>query len=157
MAALTPISGVGSVGLEGSGSGVGAGAGAGSGVGGGGKGVRRGRSGWVGLGLRWSGRACAALLAIFWGLFFVEHVNAWYFDPRGWPPLWVTAAMVAHGLIILGLAAMLRWTWVGAALTLIGTIGFLTPTLIGGKPAWLMLINLVPVGMVVFGELRRGR
>lgn len=76
-------------------------------------GVREGGGGvglgsWVGLGLLWFGRGIGLVLAIFWGLFFVEHLSAWYFDPRGWPPPWVTGAMVAHGLIILGLAAMLR-------------------------------------------------
>jgi len=116
-----------------------------------------GRGSWFGLALLWFGRGIGLLLAIFWGLFFVEHLNAWYLDPKGWPPLWVTAAMVSHGVIILGLAAMLRWTWIGAALTLVGTIGFLAPTIIGGKPAWLMLVNLVPIGLVAMGTLITAR
>lgn len=115
------------------------------------------REPWIGLAPLWFGRGAAFLLAIFWGLFFVEHLSEWYFDPRGWPPVWVTLAMVAHGVIILGLAGMLRWSWIGAALTLVGTIGFMAPTLIGGKPAWLMLVNVLPVALVVLGELRRGR
>jgi hypothetical protein len=109
------------------------------------------------MGLLWSGRGCAALLAIFWGLFFVEHVGAWYLDPKGWPPAWVTAAMAAHALVILGLAAMLRWSRLGIALTIVSTIGFIALTLVGAKPAWIMLVNLVPVALVAMGALIAAR
>jgi hypothetical protein len=109
------------------------------------------------MGLLWSGRGCGALLAIFWGLFFVEHVGAWYLDPKGWPPPWVSAAMVAHGLVIVGLAALLRWSRVGIALTLVGTIGFIVLTLQGGKPAWIMLVNVVPIALVALGMMIAAR
>lgn len=147
MSTLIPIGGVRSEGFDGPGCGPASGA----------RGSGGGRSvGWIATGLLWCGRGIAAVLAIFWGLFFVEHLS-WFSDPNEWPPPWVTAAMVAHATIILGLAAMLRWSRLGIVLTLVGTIGFIAPTVIGGKPAWIMLINLVPIALVALGTLLAAR
>jgi hypothetical protein len=56
-----------------------------------------------------------------------------------------------------GLVALLRWLRLGIALTLVGTIGFITPTLLGGKPAWIMLVNVVPIALVALGTMMTAR
>lgn len=101
-------------------------------------------------GLLWSGRAAATLLAIFWGVFFLEHVSEWYVNRGGpaYPPPWVTVAMVAHFGMIVGLLALVRWRLVGAVVTVAATAAFLYPTLVHAKPAWLVLVNLIPVGLI---------
>lgn len=105
---------------------------------------------WASWGLLWSGRVAATLLAIFWGVFFLEHLSEWYVQ-RGsaaFPPPWVTVVMVAHFGMIVGLLALVRWRLVGAAVTIAATAAFIYPTLVHAKPAWLVLVNLIPVGLI---------
>ncbi|HEX8875328.1 MAG TPA: hypothetical protein VF777_01165 [Phycisphaerales bacterium] len=114
---------------------------------------------WASWGLLWSGRAVATLLAIFWGVFFLEHLSEWYVQ-RGtaaFPPAWVTVVMVAHFGMIVGLLTLVRWRLVGALVTVGATLAFLYPTLVHAKPAWLVLVNVVPVAMIALGSMRRPR
>lgn len=136
------------------GGGVGAGAGGVPGADSGG-----GWGAWVCWGLLWSGRAVATLLAIFWGVFFLEHLSEWYVQ-RGtaaFPPAWVTFVMVAHFGMIAGLLALVRWRLMGALVTVAATLAFLYPTLVHAKPAWLVLVNVVPVALIALGSMRRAR
>jgi hypothetical protein len=114
---------------------------------------------WVCWGLLWSGRAVATLLAIFWGVFFLEHLSEWYVQ-RGtaaFPPAWVTVVMVAHFGMIVGLLALVRWRLVGAIVTVAATATFFYPTLVHAKPAWLVLVNMAPVALIALASLRRPR
>ena len=114
---------------------------------------------WVSWGLLWSGRAVATLLAIFWGVFFLEHLSEWYVH-RGtsaFPPPWVTMAMVAHFGMIVGLLLMVRWRLWGALVTVAATAAFFYPTLVHAKPAWLVMINLAPVLLIALASMPRPR
>ena len=57
---------------------------------------------------RWAGRVLVAGVFLFWGGFFVEHLQEWFTRPfPGHPPLKVCAAMALHFLILAGLIAAL--------------------------------------------------
>lgn len=95
--------------------------------------------------LRWLGRGLAVLLALFWGAFLVEHINEWYVQPKGYPPLWVTVAMGFHLGLVAGLLLSLWWERLGILLILLSAIGFVITT--GGNRAvtGIMLLNLAPI------------
>lgn len=97
-------------------------------------------------GMRWSARITAALLALFWGVFFVEHLSEWFVRPAdAWPPARVWVVLGFHALMLVGLLAMLRWGRLGALVTALGTIGFFlsmqTPRGLGPS---IVLVSLVP-------------
>lgn len=103
---------------------------------------------------RWLGRALAVLLLLFWGAFFVEHVNEWYVKPQGaYPPLWVLVGMVFHFGILAGLLVSLRWARLGTALTLAATVGFGSVIAWHTRPPALLLINLIPAACFALGWL----
>ena len=54
---------------------------------------------------KWSGRAVALLLFLFWGAFFLEHLFGWFLraDHR-YPPAWVWIAQGLHFTMLVGLA-----------------------------------------------------
>ncbi len=96
--------------------------------------------------LRWSARITSALLALFWGVFFVEHLWEWFAKPAGaWPPARVWVVMGMHALMIAGLLAMLRWGRLGALVTVTGTFGFfLSMQTARGLGPSIVLVSLVP-------------
>lgn len=106
------------------------------------------------LGMRWIGRACAASLFLLWGAFFIEHLGEWYAHPfQQLPPWWVGLSMVCHAGVLIGLGVMLFRAWPGAIITAAGTLGFIAAVAIGNRTLvrlpYLMLINLVPVGLAL--------
>jgi hypothetical protein len=73
----------------------------------------------------WTGRGLALGLFLVWGAFFVEHLQEWFLHPaEGFPPVWVCLAQLAHLTILVGLATIWRWQFVGSILTILGSLAF---------------------------------
>ncbi|MBS0190273.1 MAG: hypothetical protein U0573_05120 [Phycisphaerales bacterium] len=108
------------------------------------------RSGAGEMVLRWLGRGTGVLFAIFWSLFFFEHLREWYIHrpAEGFPPPWVTLAMVAHAGMVLGLFALMRWEKSGVIIATISTLAFFFLCIAGARAPWIVLINFVPIGFV---------
>ncbi|MCC6675685.1 MAG: hypothetical protein IT436_00950 [Phycisphaerales bacterium] len=104
--------------------------------------------------LKWLGRGLALLLVLFWGAFFIEHLNEWYRQPQGYPPPWVTIAMGFHLGMIVGLLLSLRWDRLGVLITIISTVGFMVAS---GAVIPLMLINLAPAACFAAARLLNRR
>jgi len=92
---------------------------------------------------KWLGRGTALLLFLFWGAFFVEHVNEWLILPNHIPPR-VLIGMAFHGAMLVGLLMMLRWVSWGSVVTVLATIAFFSTIGMRRFPI-LALINLVPI------------
>jgi hypothetical protein len=94
----------------------------------------------------WVARLSAGLLLLFWGAFFVEHLQEWFLRADGrLPPASVWIAQLLHLLMLIGLAtSVVRPVW-GAPVTAVSTILFFL-WIIGyaGFPN-LALLNLPPV------------
>ncbi len=72
----------------------------------------------------WTGRILALGLFLFWGAFFLEHIE-WFAHPsKGLPPVWVWLQMLAHLAILVGLAALWRWELAGGLLTILAATAF---------------------------------
>ena len=93
---------------------------------------------------KWAGRATALLAFLFWGGFFVEHLTEWFLRPGGrFPPPWVWAGQALHLAMLIGLALMIKWDKLGAAVTVIASVAFFLT--IGVWPMPFCLMNLVPI------------
>ncbi len=94
---------------------------------------------------KWGGRVTAALLALFWGGFFVEHLSEWFMRGGGqYPPPRVWAGQAFHLAMLVGLALMVRWDRLGAVVTAVGSVAFFL--WIGYRgPVTLPLMNLLPI------------
>ncbi len=80
----------------------------------------------------WTGRILALSLFLFWGAFFVEHLQEWFLHPaKGFPPIWVWLGQLAHLTILVGLAALWRWPLTGSVITIVGSVSFF-----GGLATW---------------------
>jgi hypothetical protein len=93
----------------------------------------------------WVARISAGLLLLFWGAFFVEHLQEWFLQADGrLPPASVWIAQLLHLLMLIGLAiSVVRPVW-GAPVTAISTILFFLWIGYAGFP-YLALLNLPPV------------
>jgi hypothetical protein len=94
---------------------------------------------------KWGGRLTAALLVLFWGAFFVEHLTEWFMHGGGqYPPPRVWAGQALHLVMLVGLAMMVKWDRIGALVTVVGSAAFFL--WIGyRRPLALPLMNLVPI------------
>ena len=73
----------------------------------------------------WTGRVLALGLLLFWGAFFVEHLQEWFLQPfKGFPPVWVWLGQLAHLTILIGLVAIWRWQLTGSIFTILGSLAF---------------------------------
>ncbi len=102
----------------------------------------------------WLGRLFAALLFVFWGGFFFEHLCEWFPQPAtGFPPTWVWIGQGFHLAMVVGLGLMLRWRRAGSLLTIAGSAGF---ALTVGEWAVLrlVLVNVVPLICFALGRPR---
>ena len=73
----------------------------------------------------WTGRVLALGLFLFWGAFFVEHLQQWFLHPvKGFPPVWVWLGQLAHLAILIGLIGLWRWPVTGSILTILGSLSF---------------------------------
>jgi hypothetical protein len=101
----------------------------------------------------WTGRVLALGLFLFWGAFFVEHLQQWFLHPfKGFPPVGVWLRQLAHLAILVGLVALWRWQVTGSILTVLGSLGFFGSLAISegtaGKPNLLFLkflaVTIIP-------------
>lgn len=74
---------------------------------------------------RWTARILALALFLFWGAFFLEHLQEWFTHPaKGMPPVWVWLAMLAHLSILVGMLALWRWEVAGSLVAIAGAVAF---------------------------------
>jgi hypothetical protein len=97
------------------------------------------------VGALWLARICAVLLFLFWGAFFLEHLQEWFLRQDGQlPPPSVWRAQVLHLAMLLGLAlTIFRPGW-GAIVTVVATVLFFAAIGYKGFP-YIALLNLPPV------------
>lgn len=105
----------------------------------------------------WLGRIAAALLFLFWGAFFVEHLAEWFLRGDGrYPPVWVWFQQVFHLGILAGLAAMVKWTRLGTAILVISTSAFIAGIGLNRFSA-IALLNAAPVALFAAASLLERR
>jgi hypothetical protein len=95
----------------------------------------------------WTGRVLALGLFLFWGAFFVEHLQQWFLHPVDrFPSVWVWIGQLAHLAIVIGLMGLCRWLVTGSILTILGALSFFgglaVTEAIAGKPYQLFLAFL---------------
>lgn len=95
---------------------------------------------------RWIGRIVSVALFLFWGAFFVEHVQEWLFNPQGTPPLWVWVSMLFHLGMLLGLVILLFREEIGMAVLVLSTVAFFATIGMNQFP-WIALLNALPVAL----------
>jgi hypothetical protein len=104
---------------------------------------------------KWGGRLTALLLLLFWGAFFVEHLSEWFLRGDGrYPPAWVWTQQAFHLGMLVGLALMVKWDRLGAAVTVISTVAFFSIIGYHGSPT-LPLLNLLPIACFTVNWLAR--
>jgi hypothetical protein len=74
-------------------------------------------------GLRWLARAAAVGAALLWLAFFVDHL-VWFVGTAERPPLRIWAGQAAHGVLIAGLLAGLRWPLAGNVVAILAAAVF---------------------------------
>lgn len=75
--------------------------------------------------LRWAGRILAGLVFLFWGMFFVEHLQEWFIAP--WPKTAPVAVWIGQGLhlaILVGLMLAIWKPFIGAPLAICASFAF---------------------------------
>jgi hypothetical protein len=95
----------------------------------------------------WTARVLAIGLFLFWGTFFLEHLQEWFLHPvQGLPPFWVWLRQLAHLIMLVGLIVLLRWELLGSIVTILGALAFFGPlvieTLNTPKGAWSFVLFL---------------
>lgn len=93
--------------------------------------------------LRWSTIMTSIILFFFWGSFFVDHLNEWYIQPSGYPPMYVTMSMLAHGLLLISYIIILWKPKIGAILIAFAAILYFMP-LLGFSGIIFTLVALTP-------------
>jgi hypothetical protein len=84
----------------------------------------------------WTGRVLALGLFLFWGAFFVEHLQQGFLHSvKGLPPVGVWLGQLAHLTILVGLVALWRWPVPGSMLTILGSLSFFGGLAISGATA----------------------
>jgi hypothetical protein len=83
---------------------------------------------------RWVARGLAVCLFLFWGAFFVAHLQEWFIAPfPDHPPLKVCLIVALHALLLVGLALTLRWELAGSLIVLAASGAFFFA--VGGRSA----------------------
>jgi hypothetical protein len=73
----------------------------------------------------WTGRILALGLFLFWGAFFVAHLQQGFLrSVKELPPAWVWLAYLAHLTFRIGLVALWRWQVSGSILTILGSLSY---------------------------------
>lgn len=85
----------------------------------------------------------AIILFFFWGSFFVDHFIEWYVQPSGYPPMYVTMSMLAHGFLLVSYIIILWKPKIGAILIAFASILYFLP-LLGFSGIVFTLVALTP-------------
>jgi hypothetical protein len=108
--------------------------------------------------IRWCARLWAAFLFIFWGAFFVEHLEEWFIRAVEWPPRAVVALQGLHFLFLLGLVVGWWWEFIGGLVVLFAAVAFFSLAA-GSHAAAFTLISIAPaivwIGSAVYAYRRR--
>jgi hypothetical protein len=98
-------------------------------------------------------RMTAAGLCLFWGAFFIEHLQEWFLtENMARLPAFVWIAQGLHLLMIVSLALLIfRPTW-GAVMTVVSTVAFFSWIGVRTFP-YIGLLNLLPVVFVLLSRL----
>jgi hypothetical protein len=101
---------------------------------------------------RWTARVLATVLLLFWGAFFLEHLE-WFLHPdRGFPPARVWLLQLAHLLMLIGLLVLLRWELLGSAWTILAALVFFASVAGSRFPLFFTVTNL-PAALALLGRL----
>jgi hypothetical protein len=93
----------------------------------------------------WMARICAVAMFLFWGAFFVEHLQEWFFRSDGrLPPPFVWCGQALHLAMLLGLVTIIFRPGWGAIVTTVTTVAFFASIGLRGFP-YVALLNLPPV------------
>jgi hypothetical protein len=77
--------------------------------------------------VRWVARSFGLCLLLFWGAFFVEHLQ-WFAHPGQWPPAKVIVLQLVHLTLLAGLVIAWRWELIGSIIALASSIAFFSQT-----------------------------
>ncbi len=97
--------------------------------------------------VRWVARVSAAVLFLFWGAFFLAHLQ-WFADIHHWPPLWVVGLVGLHFLMLLGLVLGWRYELAGAALVMATAIPFFA--IAGRDPVLYAGVTCLPAALWLY-------
>ena len=99
----------------------------------------------IGVAALWLARISALLLFLFWGAFFLEHLQEWFLRQDGrFPPPVVWLGQLLHLAMLVGLGLIVfRPAW-GATVTVLATVLFFSSIGYRGFP-YIALLNLPPV------------
>jgi hypothetical protein len=97
------------------------------------------------FGALWLAQICALLLFLFWGAFFLDHLQEWFLRQDGQlPPSSVWLGQLLHLAMLLGLGlTIFRPAW-GAMVSVVATVLFFSAIGYKGFP-YIALLNLPPV------------
>lgn len=106
---------------------------------------------------QWAARVLTVLVFLFWGGFFVEHLNQWFISPYPrTPPMSVWAGQVLHLLMLVGLLVSLRWPLPGLTIVAASALAFFGPLAGSRFPLFFGLTILPPLLLLLCGwRLRR--
>ena len=103
----------------------------------------------------WGSRISAALLLLFWGAFFIEHLTEWFSPSAIQPPLKVWLSMFFHLVMLAGLGIMVKWQRIGTCTMAFGTVAFYLGIGFHGFP-YILLLNIIPAGFLgVYRQIKR--
>jgi hypothetical protein len=77
--------------------------------------------------LRWVARVLCLCLLLFWGAFFVEHLQ-WFAHPGQWPPAKVILLQLVHLVMLVGFVLAWKWELVGSVIVVASSVAFFSQT-----------------------------
>ncbi len=96
--------------------------------------------------LRWAARILTIPVFLFWGAFFLEHME-WFSNPSKLPPLHVFLSMGAHGMILVGLALSWKWEKIGSIVTIAAATVFFAKA---AGPNFILFTFLTSIPSIMF-------
>jgi hypothetical protein len=73
--------------------------------------------------VRWIARLLGVCLLLFWGAFFVEHLE-WFTHPGQWPPAKVIVLQFVHLVMLVGLVVGWKWELIGSIVVIASAVTF---------------------------------
>lgn len=98
--------------------------------------------------IRWLARGLSVALLLFWGAFFLEHLE-WFRPGQALPPWWVWFAQAMHLLLLVGYGLAWRWERLGSLLIIAGAVLWFLPAA-GAQGIPYILISIPPALLFLF-------
>ena len=92
--------------------------------------------------VRWTARIWGTTVALFWGVFLLEHLVEWFNPSTGLPPLQVWLLQGLHFLMVAALLAAWRYELIGGLLALAASIPFFVA--VAGPQVWMFFLITTP-------------